>query len=406
MENPKLIFSVWELNLASQHLLEEAFGSVWVQGEISNLSCPTSGHIYFSLKDQKAQIRCALFRQRNRMPSQALRNGLLIQVLAKASIYPDRGDFQLIIEQVEMAGDGLLKQAYEALFKKLEQEGLFAAVHKKALPFWPKRIGIISSTTGAALRDILSVLQRRCPSIPLMIYPTLVQGTQAAPEIVRALSFANDQAAVDLIILARGGGSLEDLWPFNEEMVARAIFASQIPVISGIGHETDLTIADWVADRRAPTPSAAAELASPEAAQLLRLLQGHQAALLQQIHNFLSYQTQKVDNLFQQIRHPAQQIQVYLHRLERLDQQLKQGIQQFIERQALCLKHQIQALSMVSPLAILERGYAIVMDRDTHTPIHSIQSIKEAKPIQAVRIRFKDGYLEQSPQGWTVQEEG
>lgn len=384
----KVIFSVWELNVASQKLLENALGTVCVEGEISNLSRPTSGHLYFSLKDQKAQIRCALFRQKN-VATQALRNGLLVQVQAKASIYPDRGDFQLIVEKVEMAGDGLLKQAYEALLKKLSAEGLFLEAYKKPLPFLPQKIGLITSPTGAAIRDILSVLKRRFASIPIILYPTSVQGNEAASEIVRALKTANAHASADVLILARGGGSLEDLWPFNEEQVARAIFESQIPIISGVGHEIDFTIADFVADQRAPTPSVAAEMATPLDSELLQRVNQLQNTLSQGIHHYLNYQAQKVDWLLKSLQHPAQRIRDQQQRLETLQKQLLQAIQLFTQQKHRQIAYLLQALDGVSPLSTLERGYAIVSNQNGMI----VRSVKEIKAEQALNIRLKDGVV-------------
>lgn len=392
-----IVFSVSELNQAAQRLLEDSFSTIWVQGEISNLVRPTSGHFYFSLKDQKAQVRCVFFRQRSLALSFSLHNGLLVKIRAKASLYPDRGDFQLITEQMEMAGDGLLKQAYDVLVQKLSKEGLFEEGHKKPLPFLPSHIGIISSSTGAALRDILSVLQRRFPSIPLTLYPTKVQGSEAAGEIVRALVCANTQAKVDLLILARGGGSLEDLWPFNEEIVARAIFNSKIPIITGIGHEIDFTIADLVADRRAPTPSAAAEIATPERARLQQMLAALQSRFIQQINTFLDYQSQKIDWLSKSMRHPAKQIQDQRHRLENVAMQLQRALEQLLRRKQTEIAHSLRALEGVSPLATLNRGYAIVFDQDSGHVLGTVAALQN--PQQKLRIRLKDGMLKQEERG-------
>lgn len=394
-----IILSVSELNQAAQRLLEDTFSTIWVQGEISNLVRPVSGHFYFSLKDQKAQVRCVFFRQRSLALSFTLHNGLLVKIRAKASLYPDRGDFQLITEQIEMAGDGLLKQAYDALVQKLSKEGLFEEQHKKPLPFLPTHIGIISSSTGAALHDILSVLKRRFPSIPLTLYPTKVQGSEAASEIVRALVCANTQGIADLLILARGGGSLEDLWPFNEEIVARAIFASSIPIITGVGHEIDFTIADLVADRRAPTPSAAAEMATPERSRLQQMITTLQSRLRQQINTFLNYRSQKIDWLSKSMRHPAQQIQDQMNRLQRLETQLQNSIQTLLKRKQTEVTHSLRALEGVSPLATLNRGYAIVFDQDSGHILTSVEALR--KPEQRLNIRLKDGTLRQEMDGWS-----
>jgi len=386
----KIVLSVSELNLATQRLLEDSFPAVWVEGEISNLARPGSGHTYFSLKDAKAQIRCAMFRHKSQALGFELRNGLLIQVQAKVSLYPDRGDYQLIVERMELAGDGVLRQAYEALVKKLRAEGLFQEQWKKEIPFLPKKIGIITSPTGAAIRDILSVLKRRFPLIPIIIYPTKVQGNEAAPEIVRALAIANQHAMADVLIEARGGGSLEDLWPFNEEMVARAIFESQIPIVTGIGHEVDFTIADFVADQRAPTPSAAAELVTPHQIALLQQLSLLEHRLLNGITQFIQNQAQRIDWLSKRLRHPGQHVQNQLQRLSTLQQRLKRIILQQLKEKELVLKNAMRALDTVNPLATLNRGYAIISE-----PHHGqiIRSVQEINLGDLLDIRLKDGII-------------
>jgi exodeoxyribonuclease VII large subunit len=387
---PKTVLTVSELNQSTQRLLEECFPAVWVEGEISNLVRPTSGHIYFSLKDPKAQIRCAMFRLKSQGVNFELRNGLLIQVLAKVSLYPDRGDYQLIVDRMEMAGDGLLKKAYEELVLKLTQEGLFEERWKKPLPLIPKQIGVITSPTGAAIRDILSVLKRRFPSIPVIIYPTKVQGAEAMWEIVRAIILANQHQAADLLILARGGGSLEDLWPFNEEKVARAIFDSQIPIVTGIGHEIDFTIADFVADRRAPTPSAAAELVVPDQYTFLQQLTALENRLINEITKYCQRLAQHLDWLIKQIRHPGQQVANQLQTLSVLMTRLKNTMQQVLKTKDLALKNAMRALETVSPLATLHRGYAILSLTDSD---HVVRSIQEVKRGDKVQIRLQDGIL-------------
>ena len=257
------IYTVSDLNARARVILEECFKTIWVSGEISNLAKPNSGHLYFSLKDERAQVRCAFFRNSQRGLRFTPENGQHVLVQAQVSFYAARGDFQLIVSQMEMAGAGALQVAFEQLKQRLHKEGLFSQAHKKKLPLFPKCLGIITSPTGAAIRDILKVLQRRFSSIPIIIYPTLVQGDKAADQISMAIQRATQRKECDVLILARGGGSLEDLWPFNEEKVARAMFHCPIPIVTGIGHEIDVTIADFVADQRASTPSAAAEMVSP-----------------------------------------------------------------------------------------------------------------------------------------------
>ena len=248
--------TVTELNRATSQLLNEHFFSVLVEGEISNLSAPSSGHLYFSLKDSNAQVRCAMFKTQQRKLSFKPENGKQVIVKAQVSLYEPRGDFQLIIEHLEEAGDGALRRAFDLLKVKLSEEGLFSPATKQSIPALPGTIGIITSPSGAAIRDILTVLKRRFTAVPIIVYPVAVQGHNAKHEIAKAIALANEHQLCDVLILGRGGGSLEDLWAFNEELVARAIFASQIPIISAVGHETDITIADFVADLRAATPSA------------------------------------------------------------------------------------------------------------------------------------------------------
>jgi exodeoxyribonuclease VII large subunit len=384
----KIIFSVSELNQASQQLLENHFPAIWVEGEISNLVRPTSGHLYFSLKDPKAQVRCALFRFQARALPFELSNGLLVQALAKVSLYPDRGDYQLIVERVEIAGDGLLKKAFDALVEKLSKEGLFEERWKKPLPFLPKTIGVITSSTGAAIRDILSVLQRRFPQIPVIIYPTKVQGAEAAGEIITALRAANQHQAVEVLLLARGGGSLEDLWPFNEERVARAIFESEIPIVTGIGHEIDFTIADFVADKRAPTPSAAAELITPHHAALQQQFLLFETRLAHEMTKFLQHQAQRLDWLFKRLRHPGQVIKVEQQQIKRLEQQLILLIQQTLKEKETLLKNALRALNTVSPLATLARGYAIVFKEEEEIVIRSKADIEVD---EIFRLKLSDG---------------
>jgi len=259
------IYTVSRLNREVRVVLERGFGTLWLEAEISNLAKPSSGHWYFSLKDAGAQVRCAMFRQRNMLCAFTARDGQKVLVRARIGLYEPRGEYQLIVDHMEDAGLGALKRQFEELSAKLEREGLFAADRKRPLPKLPTRIGIVTSPTGAAVRDILHVLARRFPAVAVLIYPVPVQGAQAAADIIAAVAMAGRRAECDVLILARGGGSLEDLWAFNDERLARAIVASPIPIITGIGHEIDFTIADFAADMRAPTPSAAAELVVPDA---------------------------------------------------------------------------------------------------------------------------------------------
>jgi exodeoxyribonuclease VII large subunit len=403
------IYSVSELNNAARDLLEGHFPLIWVEGEISNLARPASGHIYFSLKDANAQLRCAMFKMRNQRVNFRPENGQQILVRGRLSLYPARGDYQLIAEHMEEAGDGALRRQFELLKHKLHSEGLFDEAHKQPLPELPTRLGIITSPTGAAIRDILSVLKRRFPGIPVLIYPVPVQGAEAPPAIVEALQNAGKRDECDVLILARGGGSLEDLWAFNDEAVARAIHACDIPVVSAIGHEVDFTIADFVADLRAPTPSAAAELVSPDRNEWLDIFTGWQQRLSRAWRARLSRHQQRLDALRRHLKHPGQRLRERAQRLDDLEQRLNLAQQaQFRHRQARLntlrarlnglspamrlreirlrlnnLQHSSRnaikskltqqrarlgnlsrALDAVSPLATLGRGYAIVQKPD------------------------------------------
>lgn len=387
MPNTPEIYTVTQLNKATQLLLESNFTRILVEGEISNLARPTSGHIYFSLKDPTAQVRCAMFKFKKTGLSFEPQNGLLVHVQAKVSLYPDRGDYQLIVESMKPAGDGHLRLLYEQLLQKLSLEGLFQDKWKKPIPTYPKHIGIVSSPTGAAIRDILSVLKRRFPSTPITLFPTKVQGNEAAAEIVKALQVAHAHQQSEVLILARGGGSIEDLWPFNEEIVARAIFASTIPIISGVGHEIDFTIADLVADLRAPTPSAAAELASPHQDDLLQRLKLMEQRLSQKMLALLNYYAQKVDWLQKRLRHPKQTIHALSQRLNHLCNRLKYSIKQLLKQKQFNFLTLTRALDALSPLSTLDRGYAIVSNEQHNI----IQSAKTIQPNDHVQIRFADG---------------
>lgn len=402
---PDDIFSVSELNFQVRELIEDNFPSVWVEGEISNLARPASGHCYFSLKDQAAQVRCAMFRQNNRVLKFKPENGTQVLVRARVSLYEVRGDYQLIVDYMEEAGDGLLRRKFEQLKAKLAEAGLFDSEHKQPIPVLPTRIGIITSPTGAALRDVLSVLKRRFPSIPVLIYPIPVQGEDAPPHIVKMINKASQRQDCDVLILTRGGGSLEDLWAFNDERVANAIFNCKVPIVCGVGHEIDFTIADFVADLRAPTPSAAAELVSPDQNEWLsnfmqienrlRTRMAQQLTLLKQQYNWLSKRMQhpmlKIQRLSQRTDELEQRL-IYLWQLHQKNKntrliELAHRLQQFnpVHRlQTLTLLHQSlqrrlgaaitsklhtsklrlaalqRGFTAVSPAATLARGYAIV----------------------------------------------
>ncbi|HET8552123.1 MAG TPA: exodeoxyribonuclease VII large subunit [Gammaproteobacteria bacterium] len=430
------IYSVSELGAAARMLLEDHFPSIWIQGEISNLARPNSGHWYFTLKDDAAQVRCAMFRMDNRRVRFTPKDGMLILLRARVSLYPQRGDFQLICQSMEPAGEGALRQAFEALKEKLAAEGLFDEAIKRPLPALPRIIGVITSPTGAAIRDILSTLARRWPLARVRLYPTAVQGANAAPEICTALARASADAICDLLILARGGGSLEDLWAFNDEALARAVRASAIPVISGIGHEIDFTIADFAADLRAPTPTGAAEHAVPDQRDVLQALAEREARLLREFDRRLCAFRERIDWASRRLDqlHPRMKLQEQAQRLDELTARLRQcskvrlnehrqhlarvtaELRQhtpwhrlqtmnerlcgYRERLRFAMQHSVTALrnryllaarglDTVSPLATLERGYAIVSDGDGKV----LTDVAVIQPGAAIRARLARGEL-------------
>lgn len=340
------ILTISQLNYSVKQMLEVEFGSVWLIGEISNFSQPVSGHWYLTLKDEQAQVRCAMFRMKNMRVNFRPQNGMQVLVRANVSLYEPRGDYQVIIETMQPAGDGLLQQQFEQLKMKLAGLGLFAQEHKKPIPTFVKRVGIVTSSSGAALQDILHILQRRDPTLEVVIYPTLVQGKEATADIVQMIELANRRQECDVLIVGRGGGSLEDLWCFNEEAVAWAIYHSQIPVISAVGHETDVTIADFVADLRAPTPSAAAELVSRDQQELLRQLQHHSDKVNLAFDRLWSEKLARFDRLQLrlQAQHPQRQLQQRLQQLSHLEKQLKQQMEQLLLRKQQRWKNTLQRM--------------------------------------------------------------
>lgn len=382
------IYTVSQLNQLTRELLEDNFPYVWIEGEISNLKRPTSGHAYFSLKDANAQIRCAMFRGRNTILNFEPRDGMHVLAQARVSLYEPRGDFQLIVQHLEETGDGALRRAFELLKTKLAQEGLFDESHKKPLPAFPTCIGVITSATGAAIQDILHVLKRRAPQLRVIIYPTAVQGNEAAPQIVNAIKSANQRKECDVLILARGGGSLEDLWPFNEEIVARAIFASDIAIVSGVGHEIDFTIADFVADQRAPTPSAAAELISPHREDWLQKIVTMQNRLRHFMAAELRHYATLLISLRKRLQHPGHRLQEQAQRLDLLERNLVNAWQHQLTRAQHRLINLSRALNTVSPLNTLQRGYAIVTHQDK-----IIREANEVKIGENIKTQLARGSL-------------
>lgn len=386
-----LIYSVSMLNNAASTLLDVHFGTVWVTGEISNLSRPSSGHLYFSLKDNQAQIRCALFRFKHNQVNFALENGQQVIVQAQVSVYEPRGDFQLIVTGVQLAGAGQLQLAFEKLKNKLEKAGLFDEAHKKALPVFPKQIGIITSPTAAALRDILKVLQRRFPNIPVIIYPTQVQGDAAAKQIVAMIKTANHRAECDVLILARGGGSLEDLWPFNEEIVAHAVYDSSIPIVTGIGHQTDFTIADFVADLRAPTPSVAAECVSPNRDEYTTQFMQYHQRLLQCLRTQMKSHQSQLMHLQKRLQHPGEKLRQQAQTLDQLESHLHRIMRFYLDNKREKIAHFAQLLETLSPLKILQRGFSITREKKSGKLIRHCHEVATGKTIVT---QLSDGEIE------------
>ena len=431
------VYSVSRLNQTARKLLESGLARIWLEGELSNIARPSSGHLYFTLKDSKAQIRGAMFRSRNQLLRFRPEEGMQVLVRAKVSLYEPRGDYQLIAEAMQEAGDGVLQRAFDALKLKLEQEGLFAVGGKLPIPALPACIGVITSPSGAAIRDVISVLKRRFPAIPVLIYPVPVQGKDAGREIAAMIATASRRRDCDVLILTRGGGSLEDLWAFNEEIVARALHDCSLPVVSAIGHEVDFTIADFVADQRAPTPSAAAELVSPEQSEWLAQLRALQLRSARHLQQQLLDTRQRLNWLNQrlQFRHPGQHLRQQAQRLDELEQRSRLAIsshfnklQSLLHAATATLKQaapshrisrselQLQSLTQrlrtsissvlqtrqrqlavacksldtISPLATLERGYAIVTRQTDQRVVHQAASVK---PGEQVTARLADGQL-------------
>lgn len=391
MTNEAPIYTVSELNHESSVLLGTHFETVWVSGEISNLSRPSSGHIYFSLKDDNAQIRCAFFRFQQQKIDFDLENGQEIIVRAQVSLYEPRGDYQLIVSAVKLAGAGKLQIAFEKLKKELEKKGYFDEQYKQNLPIFPKQIGVITSPTAAALRDILKVFKKRFPNIPVMIYPTLVQGDQAAAQIASAIEIANKQADCDVLILARGGGSIEDLWPFNEVIVAKAIFESDIPIVTGIGHQTDFTIADFAADMRAPTPSAAAELTTPDRKEWLEQLSHYYQRLTQLMRAQLQLYQTHLQHLEKRLQHPGEKLRQQSQQLDLIDIQLNRMMQYQLALRKEKIAHLAQSLNNLSPLAVLQRGFSITRCKETGA---IIKKRNQVRPNNKMVTQLIDGEIE------------
>jgi len=386
-DSPARVLTVSELNRLARDILERSFPLFWVSGEISNLTRAASGHWYFSLKDAGAQVRCVMFRGRNSYLGWIPKEGDKVEARATVTLYEARGDFQLTIEFLQRAGLGALFEAYEQLKAKLQAEGLFDASRKKAIPDHPRQIGIVTSPDAAALHDVLTTLKRRMPGIPIVIYPTPVQGKGVAKLIAAAINTASARAECDVLIICRGGGSIEDLWQFNEETVARAIADCTIPTISGVGHETDFTIADFAADQRAPTPTAAAELVTPDRVALLNGLQQMQQNMARQIAYLLNRRSQQLDFLARRLLSPAQQAEYKSSHLQQLKLRLQESMNKTLQKQVQKLASLGQNLNHLNPQSVLKRGYALV-HTEAGELVYSSEQLSEG---QAVQLTLGDG---------------
>lgn len=437
------IYSIRQLNQEVRRLLQQGFPPLlWVEGELSNVATPASGHVYFSLKDEHAQVRGVMFRSSSKLITLQPKEGMLVLVKARVELYEARGQFQLIVEHMEEAGIGILQRRYEELKRKLSNEGLFDAAHKKPLPPFPASLCIVTSATGAAIRDIISVLSRRFPGLAIRVYAIPVQGEASAGAIVEAIQTINRRKDGDIVILARGGGSIEDLWSFNEESVARAIFASRLPVVTGIGHEVDFTIADFVADMRAPTPSAAAELVVPDASTILESLKQHSDSVKFLTQNTISNLHQSIDWLSQRLEHlhprltvqrnsqfllemerrlesavklqhsrldnnfitlllrfgklsPKALVHEFGIRLKHLHEHLDNVLHTQLEQRKQGLETWVRALGSASPQATLNRGYSIVtLKRDGQILRNTRQATRHEKIMIQLAKGHVDAYIE------------
>ncbi|EKO3536012.1 exodeoxyribonuclease VII large subunit [Vibrio fluvialis] len=416
LTNPN-IYTVSRLNAEVRLLLENEMGIVWLLGEISNFSAPVSGHWYLTLKDSRAQVKCAMFKGSNRLVRFKPQNGQQVLVKARLSLYEPRGDYQIIIESMQPEGDGRLQQEFDQLKMQLAAEGLFAQTLKKPLPEHPRCVGIITSKTGAALHDILQVLKRRDPSLPIIIYPTLVQGEDAAIQIAQAIGRANARGECDVLIVGRGGGSLEDLWCFNHEIVARTIAASQIPIISAIGHEIDVTIADFVADVRAPTPSAAAELVSRDNSHKKQAFQGYEHKIASAMRHYFAEQKVSLKQLQYRLdkQHPMYRLQRQQQQLDELSMRLERAVQKQLNGTRQHLAKQQHRLQLLSPektlreqrytLALRERNLIDAMQRQLVMSRHRFTRLIDKLDTVSPLATLSRGYsITQTAQGKIVRQ--
>ncbi|MCP4650766.1 MAG: exodeoxyribonuclease VII large subunit [PVC group bacterium] len=410
----KQIFKVSEITRDIRTILEDSFSGVWIEGEISGLQIPQSGHMYFTLKDSKAQLRCVFFKRANSNLDFTLEDGLACVLFGRVSVYDARGQYQLIVEKAEPKGKGALQLKFEQLKKKLAEEGLFEQARKRPIPFLPQKIGVVTSPTGAAIRDILNIIERRYANVHVIIRPALVQGKTAAADIAQGIKDLNKYKDLDVLIVGRGGGSLEDLWPFNEEAVARAVYESKIPVISAVGHEIDFTICDFTADLRAPTPSAAAELVVREKAQLAARLADMQHRMGQTISEKLKFLNLRLMRIAQShaLRRPGVILEQYQQRLDALDKSLlvnfKRIIEQYQQRfmsvnktlslnfmhlvktKESMMKQMSSRLVNLNPLAILGRGYSVTYAGSSKK---ALKNIKDVKKTDILKTKLNNGVI-------------
>ena len=387
------LLSVGDLNRAIAASLEDRFDTVWVSGEISNFKAYDSGHWYFSLKDEEGQIRCVMFRGRNGQVGFMPQSGDLVEVSASLGMYVPRGDIQLTIQTLRRAGMGGLYEAFLKLKAKLAKEGLFDEERKREIPTHPRSIGIVTSPQAAALKDVLSTLARRAPHIPIVIYPTLVQGPDAPAGIIAALKAAEKEKAVDVILLVRGGGSIEDLWAFNDEQLAYAIASSPIPVVSGVGHETDFTIADFVSDLRAPTPTGAAELAAPRRDQMLQELDAIMQALLQRVNQRIEREAQTLDQLALRLSHALPNPDRMREQITSWQQRLNQAWSVRMDNWKRNQIHYQSQLEMLNPQRTLERGYSVILNIEENQ-LRAVRGPLELSTEKVFQIQMADGGAE------------
>ena len=380
------VWTVTELTRSIKSILEKSFPEVWVEGEVSNLRIPSSGHMYFTLKDEGAELHAVMFRGLNQYLKFKMEDGLMVVALGTISVYQRRGEYQLVAEKLEPRGLGALQLAFEQLKKKLQEEGLFDEAHKKPIPFLPTRIGVITSPTGAAIRDIINVVQRRFSNVEILLNPVRVQGEGAAGEIALAIDELNEMGEVEVMIVGRGGGSLEDLWAFNEEVVARAIYGSRIPIISAVGHEIDYTIADFVADLRAPTPSAAAELVIVSKEELVNKIEVIQSRMKSGILNTLALFKNRLVAVKESyaFRRPKETIQQYQQRVDDLAKNLATTMSHLLELSRERVARVAGKLESLSPLGILSRGYSISLKLPERAIIKQADALKAGDEIETM----------------------